>query len=701
MRSLLECTVLVVDDTEANIDLLVDTLGDDYGVTVALDGEAALELVKEEPPDLILLDIMMPGIDGYEVCERLKANEATQAIPVIFLTAMAEDQDEARGLELGAVDYITKPFNPGLIKTRVRNQLELKCNRDHLEAMLNERTHELALSREYRAEALRRIEGPLVGGSPAAMGLRAAVEQYAASREPLLLVATPGCGAEAVARTIHDASPRSDGPFVMMECAILTIAAQAAVLQPSSGGDESKAAKFGLARGGTLYLRGVDQLPPDLQILLLDILTSGESERLDIRIISTTAGLPFPPVYNQALSREFMRRQLRLPTLAERRDDIPALVKHFLDRYARELGKALEGVADDSLSAMQEYSWPGNLRELGDVIHRSVVNSTSKTLRVDSALLEEGVPLGGYRLVRRLGTGAMGEVWQAKHQLLARKVAVKLVKPDVLASAKDRAKIIHRFEREAQVTANLRSPNSVEIFDFGVNDEGALYYVMELLDGLDLQQLVKSFGPLDISRAVNFLIQACNSLAEAHAVGLVHRDIKPANLFACKLGLQTDVLKVLDFGLVTGLDSEDLSRLTRDGSTFGTPSTMSPEACLNSADVDDRSDVYSLGCVAYWLLSAHMPFTAESMSQLVIKHIQETPPLISEFGVDIPPGLDSLMLSCLAKAPENRPDAEGLAKALEASGLAQGWTQAEADAWWSEYLPAIYERPLPASGKSE
>ena len=147
-------TVLVVDDTEANVDILVETLGDVYDVQVAMDGETALESVAEDPPDLILLDIMMPGMDGYEVCRRLKAEASTQNIPVIFLTAMTEEQDEARGLALGAVDYVTKPFSPDLVKARVHNQLELKRHRDHLEELVRERTRELELTQEVTIEAM-------------------------------------------------------------------------------------------------------------------------------------------------------------------------------------------------------------------------------------------------------------------------------------------------------------------------------------------------------------------------------------------------------------------------------------------------------------------------------------------------------------------------------------------------------------------
>ncbi len=146
MPDLSNCNVMVVDDAEANVDVLVEALGDDYEVSVAMDGESALQDIAENPPDLILLDINMPGIDGYEVCERLKAKSATRSIPVIFLTAMSQDQDEAKGLELGAVDFVTKPFNPALVKSRVHNHLELKCHRDHLEDLVQAQVEEISNS---------------------------------------------------------------------------------------------------------------------------------------------------------------------------------------------------------------------------------------------------------------------------------------------------------------------------------------------------------------------------------------------------------------------------------------------------------------------------------------------------------------------------------------------------------------------------
>ncbi len=154
MIDLSQCTVQIVEDTETNIDILVEALGSDYEVCVSMDGESAVQDITKNQPDIILLDIMMPGMDGYEVCEKLKQNTTTRNIPIIFLTALSDEQDEAKGLALGAVDYIVKPFSPELVKSRVRNQLELKSHRDHLEALVKERTAELELTQEVTLESM-------------------------------------------------------------------------------------------------------------------------------------------------------------------------------------------------------------------------------------------------------------------------------------------------------------------------------------------------------------------------------------------------------------------------------------------------------------------------------------------------------------------------------------------------------------------
>ena len=210
------------------------------------------------------------------------------------------------------------------------------------------------------------------------------------------------------------------------------------------------------------------------------------------------------------------------------------------------------------------------------MLERAVLVSRSTRLEIDEELLDERLAVGSYRLVSRLGSGGMGEVWLGRHRLLARPAAVKLIRHDPRPGS-GRDQLVRRFQREAQVTAELRSPHTVQLYDFGVNDSGSFYYVMELLDGLDLNQIVTRFGPQPAERVAMLLAQACRSLAEAHDLGLVHRDIKPANLFVACLGPEYDYLKVLDFGIVKDRPGPEAMLLTAQGMVHGTPAFMAPE----------------------------------------------------------------------------------------------------------------------------
>jgi eukaryotic-like serine/threonine-protein kinase len=241
-----------------------------------------------------------------------------------------------------------------------------------------------------------------------------------------------------------------------------------------------------------------------------------------------------------------------------------------------------------------------------------------------------------------------------------------------------------RFRREAEAAAGLRSPHTIQLYDFGITRDRRLYYVMELLEGSDLESLVGRYGPQPPARVASILRQACRSLAEAHAGGLVHRDIKPANLHIGRIGLEYDFVKVLDFGLVKGHDRglrEDV-RLTAPESLSGTPAYMAPEMAAGEA-VDGRADLYALGCVGYFLLTGSLVFEGENALQLVLKHIQTEPVRPSlRLGRAVPDALERVILGCLAKAPGGRPaDATTLAEALTLAG-ADDWTQGDAKRWW-------------------
>jgi serine/threonine-protein kinase len=291
--------------------------------------------------------------------------------------------------------------------------------------------------------------------------------------------------------------------------------------------------------------------------------------------------------------------------------------------------------------------------------------------------------LGSYRLVERIGRGGMGEVWKAEHRLFARPAAIKLIAGHGMLEGSGRI-AQERFRREAEAAAGLRSPHTIQLYDFGITRDRRLYYVMELLEGSDLESLVARYGPQPPARVASILRQACRSLAEAHAGGLVHRDIKPANLYIGRIGLEYDFVKVLDFGLVKG-DGRGLRedvRLTAPESLSGTPAYMAPEMAAGEV-VDGRADLYALGCVGYFLLTGSLVFEGENALQLVLKHIQTEPvPPSVRLGRAVPDVLERAILSCLAKAPGARPaDAATLADALTLAG-ADDWTQSDAKRWW-------------------
>ena len=305
--------------------------------------------------------------------------------------------------------------------------------------------------------------------------------------------------------------------------------------------------------------------------------------------------------------------------------------------------------------------------------------------------------LGSYRLVEQIGRGGMGEVWRAEHRLFARPAAIKLITTQRMEG--DSSVAEERFRREAQAAAALRSPHTIQLYDFGLTRDRRPYYVMELLEGCDLETLVKRYGPQPAARVSHILRQACRSLAEAHAAGLVHRDIKPANLHIGRLGLEYDFVKVLDFGLVKrqdGLPERDV-QLTAPEAISGTPAYMAPEMA-SGEPVDSRADLYALGCVGYFLVTGQRIFEGTHPMQVLLQHIKSEPILPSErLGRPVPPALERLLMDCVAKSPADRPaGALALVEALGSAG-ADEWNQGKARHWWeTTFSPAPVDTP-PAS----
>ena len=332
----------------------------------------------------------------------------------------------------------------------------------------------------------------------------------------------------------------------------------------------------------------------------------------------------------------------------------------------------------------------------------------SRVLQRIGRSLKQAQDMGSYHLEELLGRGGMGEVWRASHRLLARDAAVKLVRPELIGASTphDAEAMTRRFRREAQATAALNSPHTIRLFDFGVADDHTFYYVMELLTGRDLDTLVRQSGPLEAERVVFLLRQVCHSLAEAHAQGFVHRDITPRNLYACRMGLDYDFVKVLDFGLVSFHDPASVGRslMTGTHATTGTPAFMAPEVILEGA-VDARADIYALGCVAYYLLTGTLVFEAPTPMKMFVEHLQAAPvPPSLRSELPIPPALDALVMSCLEKDPARRPQSvDALLLLLDRIVLPAPWTNARARDWWERHfieVPPAPPAPLPGEDVS-
>jgi serine/threonine-protein kinase len=291
--------------------------------------------------------------------------------------------------------------------------------------------------------------------------------------------------------------------------------------------------------------------------------------------------------------------------------------------------------------------------------------------------------LGSYHIEDKIGEGGMGKVYRASHALLRRPTAIKLIQ-----SADARSELVQRFKREVEATSGLTHPNTIAIYDFGFTPEGIFYYAMEYLDGITVGRCVETDGAQPEARVIHLLRQACGSIAEAHAAGLVHRDLKPGNLMLCQRGGLLDFVKVLDFGLCRNQES-DLS-LTRLDALTGTPLYLAPEALESPEAVDARSDLYQLGAIGYYLLTGRHVFTGATVVDVLDQHLNAAPRPPSEvLGRSVAGDLESLLLACLEKKPSSRPSgAAALLAALDACADAGAWTQIQARAWWDRWLAA-------------
>jgi CHASE1-domain containing sensor protein len=422
---------------------------------------------------------------------------------------------------------------------------------------------------------------------------------------------------------------------------------------------------------------------------------ASQADGRDIAYILRDAGAPSSPTLAE--------RPLRWSTLPRRDGFEKKFDYDFVDRKW-----VLETVP---LPGRFEPSWRGPIAAALIGLLTGVIGLTLwVALRLILRLKRQREKVGPYRLVRRLGRGAMGVVWEARHALLRRPTAVKLLAPGT-----EGERALARFEREVQLTAGLTHPSTIAIYDYGRTADGVFYYAMELLRGINLQQLVSFDGPLVPGRVVHLIRQACGALSEAHAAGLIHRDIKPANLMACIYGGIPDFLKVLDFGLVKAIGAGDGSipeggsvdegdaSLSQDGSLLGTPLYMAPEGMSDPTGVDARADIFALGAVGYFLLTGKAPFPGRTAIE-VFKLERHGPPipLAKAAPMAVPESLDAAIGRCLSFDRHGRPaSAEELDALLEACVIAPAWTPADARAWWRDRGEAALDATRPGPDERE
>ncbi len=325
---------------------------------------------------------------------------------------------------------------------------------------------------------------------------------------------------------------------------------------------------------------------------------------------------------------------------------------------------------------------------LGLLLGLILVLNTIRKMRyeVREAVAHIGQKLGPFELLYKIGDGGYGTVYRASHALLKRPTAVKVMRPQFATSAAAK----QRFHKEVQITSSLTHPNTVAVFDFGQTPEGTLYYAMEHLDGVTLDDLVRISGPQPPTRVLRILYQICGSLREAHGRGLIHRDIKPANVMLCERGGLYDVVKVLDFGLVKDLQ-DDEPQSTQSEAMVGTPFYLAPELIKDASAFSPASDLYALGGVAYYLLTGRNVFEGTSAAEIYDMHLHQEPMPPSRYSTqEIPADLEAVVMSCLAKQPRRRPpNAGAMSEMLVKCKDFGAWTRQQAAKWWLDNRNAL------------
>lgn len=639
--------IFLVDDNPSNLSLLAGILRSaGFRVRAANTGKRALSLVKAQLPELIMLDITMPEIDGYEVCRELKADAVTRDVPVIFISALDEPLDKVKAFKIGGVDYVTKPFQAEEVVARVENQLKIS----RLQRETESKNAEL---------------------QSAYAQIKAAQEQIARLSQPSAgrLEDTPGWAAAMAAEVARTIGAREIGVWLLEEGRVIPLAPGSTAPPDASrlGGTES-GVEFTTLDGSTvLPVAGITGVPCGALVINAPSSLWGETER---RLISGLAHH-----LGTALELRSLRRQLS----------------------AAEASRAATKRALHDRGIETLLLCPRCRRCFADTGRAEA--SAGATCSQDGATLDASRILpfrvnGRYRFQKLLGEGGMGSVFAAHDETLERDVALKIIKPQLQGDPAMR----FRLEREAKVIARIQHPGVTALFDTSELEDGSLVLVMELLKGRELSSLISRYGPGTPSQVALLLRQTSAALSAAHRAGVIHRDIKPDNIFlvADAGGFQA---KLLDFGVALSIRFD--ARLTQTGMAVGTPGYMSPEQ-IQCKDLDERADLYSLACVAWEALVGHRLVQGAYIADIIMSVLHDPPEPVSSFLPEISPAVDQLFGDALAKSRLDRPNsveawATLLAARLESepSAAGKGWPTE----LWAESADSVatstQERTLP------
>lgn len=593
--------IFLVDDNPSNLSLLAGILRDaGLRVRAANTGKRALAMIRAQRPELVMLDITMPEMDGFEVCRELKADAATQDIPVIFISALDEPLDKVKAFRAGGVDYVTKPFQAEEVVVRVETQLKiwrLQRETDSKNAALESANRQIRAAQEQIARLAQPSSGRLEDTTRWA-----------------------GAMASEVARSI---GAHEIGVWLLEGDALVPVA-PGAVAPPV------------LHRSGSASSDVAFSVPEGLTVVPVVGITG---ETCGALVIDGHAG----PL-DETQSRLVSGLAHHLGTAFELR----ALKRQLADAEAARAStrRALHERGVETLVLCPKCG-----RCTGDA--GGGTGASAATCPDDGAALDSSrvLPLrigGRYRFVRLIGEGGMGTVFAAHDETLERDVSVKIIKPQFLGDPAMR----FRLQREAKVVARIQHPGVTAVYDAGDLEGGSAYLVMELLKGRDLSGLLSAFGagtPVQIARLAR---QAGAALGAAHRAGVIHRDVKPANVFLVDTseGFQA---KLLDFGLA--LSARFDARLTQTGIAVGTPAYMSPEQ-LQCADLDARSDVYSLASVVWEALVGRRLVEGTNMGEVMFTVLSAPAAPPSRFLPWIPPEVDRLFEAALSKSRDARPD---------------------------------------------